>query len=289
MIIRSRNQALLGHEALGQNHYERRLGKAPFVARLGSFDGRPGDSYRERMFAKGVYLGHHHGPGAKLTTDGAGLCIDLLDEDPARYNRVLWSYALKLILTLTSARHDALHLKGLAVSRNRRTILIAGRGGSGKTTLANRLRQHGYHTLSNTHCVLKGDYLWGVNTWVRQRDGQGRESYRPAEAPSRQEGILKGVVLYERNPHGEFTAREVRPDVFKAFMAFFGAGIANYDLKEDVADWFQSEPFEKRVEILSKEIALVDAMVNEHRAFYVSCDVRDADALESALNFFEKL
>lgn len=238
--------------------------------------------YREKMFGQGLYLGHHLGPPAKLYVGEDELYIQFEDRSAASCNRIIWSFVVKYVLSMTSLRSNALHLKGVLLLREKRALLLLGRGNAGKTTLSKFLSNNGYQIIANTHCVTRTGYVWGVNTWVRRRVEEGVDQYEFFAPPRHQEGTLNKIIIYEYNDRGEFHLRPLTREFATAFITYFAAGIGNYDLKEDIFEGTQGY-FEDRCRLLSTELALVDELVNRHKIDYLSCDLTDLRAAAALL------
>lgn len=79
--------------------------------------------YREKIMLQGFYIGHHFGvPTYFKLFDRAMVFVTA---DP---NRIIWSFAIKFILTINSIQHNWLHLKTGAIEWNGKAILLMGRG-----------------------------------------------------------------------------------------------------------------------------------------------------------------
>lgn len=237
-------------------------------------------NYRRTMFSRGLYLGHHLGPPADIEIVGGDVInINSPDMTESMCDKIIWTFVVKLVLTLTSLRNGALHLKGVALRKDEEILLLVGRGGSGKTTLSNTLAHFGYQVIANTHCVVKDSYIWGINTWIRTRMHNTSDIYTSPANNVKQEGHLRRICVYEYNASGICEVRPLNRELARAFLTFFSAGIANYDLKEDIVDCATGS-FVQRYEMLSTELALIDELVSSVPVNYISCDNSSKNALD---------
>lgn len=220
-------------------------------------------SYRATQMKKGIYLGHNLGAPCKLHIYENN--INLYLENTQMYGNVLWSFALKYIFTKACLDHDILHLKAAMVRdvKDKKIVLILGKGGSGKTTLADNLCKNGYERISNTHCMIdvKRNYAWGINSWIRRRT-LGEDQFYLDEPDWFLDGFVKKIIIAEGTNNTDLLSINKLTYCEKYyFIKFFSAAICNYDLKEEVFD-YMADTTEKAFSYLKREDDLVKKLAN---------------------------
>ncbi|MGY4644299.1 hypothetical protein [Cellulomonas sp. URHB0016] len=220
------------------------------------FEG-PG-TYRENVVRRGLYRGHHVGPSARLKhLDHRNIALS--HPDPGV---IIWSLIVKHVLTVCAMEAGLLHLKGAAVAHEGKAYLLLGRGGGGKTEMARVLCAHGARLMANTHLLVNGTTVCGVSSNVRVRDG-GRDVYVP---PDRSSGLdpysgwlpIGAVLWVKYRTDGQAVVETMPAHVAKANLRYFSESISNWELKEDVADQFRSDPF-----ALAGRVNRIDELLDE--------------------------
>ena len=113
--------------------------------------------YREKMMQKGIYIGHHCGEPVNIKiVDKFNIIISAKDPDT-----IIWSFVYKYVLTILTIGSEFLHLKAGAVTYHDGAILIAGRGGGGKTTMIDRVCDENIRYMGNTHIIFS--FTFGGN------------------------------------------------------------------------------------------------------------------------------
>ena len=125
-------------------------------------------TYREKMMQKGYYIGHYFGDPIKIKVISFNE-IHLCAKD---YDRVLWSFITKYLITIFCIEKGYLHIKAAVAERNNKAFLIVGRGGSGKTEFLKKLCENGLNYVANTHSIINGNDVFGINTNIRIRNVQ---------------------------------------------------------------------------------------------------------------------
>ncbi len=293
LTIETTQPAFCAYEVLGDNVYDDVVDQTfhlkldlPLPSNHTRFGSSNAPTYRERMFDRGLYLGHHFGKTAELFVGDSEMWINVHPADEATYNTIVWTYAIKLILSLSSLQNDALHLKSTALLNGNNVVLLMGRGNAGKTTAARLLEDKlECAMIANTHCVVQDQHVWGVNTWVRHRTTDGEESYVLKQPCGSQEGELRRIIIFEHNERGEFVCERIDAEMAESFILYFAASIGNYDLKEDITDYRRRGTFSDRHAMLRTEIDKVRQLVAANDVVYVSCDSFDSRASQALENY----
>jgi hypothetical protein len=206
-------------------------------------------SYRERQLRRGYYTTHYFGSPAFGALRGTNLVLVSVDVE-----LLVWRLFVKLFLTVDGERRQLLHLKAAGLRCGSHTYLVAGTGGTGKTTFLHAMMAQGAQFLSNTHVLVGDDMVAeGVHSNVRFRSppggrvvkprGQlavGEASYDPVELYGRERLLrrspVSGILLLERGPADVPQARLMPvPDALMA-LRHWSCALNFYDLKHDVLD-----------------------------------------------------
>lgn len=239
--------------------------------------------YRENIMARGSYRGHHFGRPAclKIIDD---MNIAFFHPDPGM---IIWSLVVKYVLTVFAIQAGMLHLKGTAVAHEGRAYLFLGRGGSGKTEIARTLCRNGARLMANTHLLVDGGSVCGITSNVRVREG-GRDVYVP---PDHQYGLhvydgwlpIGAVFWVKYRTDGRTVVESVPPRVAKANMRHFSESISNWEIKEDIADHFHSDPF-----AFAEHVNRTDELLNEfcesNDIYYANLDIFSPDGMEGLMS-----
>lgn len=125
LVINSKENGNLGENVLGENKYSSKFSNESFTI---NFEKTEDDSkeknYRQKMFEKGLYLGHHLGLPADLQLGDSEKSIYVKNGNKCNYEKILWSYSLKYILTVMALKNDALHLKGSTIIKDNLAYLL---------------------------------------------------------------------------------------------------------------------------------------------------------------------
>lgn len=243
-------------------------------------------TYRENIMRHGSYRGHHFGRSASLK------CIDdrniaLFHPDPGK---IIWSFVIKYVLTVCAFQTNMLHLKGGAVAYGGKAFLFLGRGGSGKTEVIKALCKNGARLMANTHLLIDGDSVFGIKSNIRVRDN-GRDVYIPVNKQNNfntYDGWLPiGGVFWVNYRTDRRTLVESVPSSFaKANFQYFSESIRNWEIKEDIADYFNSDPFK-----FAEQVNRIDKMLNDfcesNDIYYLNLDIFSSDGMERLISVME--
>ena len=73
--------------------------------------------------------------------------------------------------------------------------------------MGRELEKKGYKVVSNTHCFVKGEYVWGINSWIRLRSGISQKYLIPSDTDEVLDGKIEKCYVVDWNNQGEFKIR----------------------------------------------------------------------------------
>jgi len=237
-------------------------------------------TYREKIMLRGAYRGHHVGQPARLKIiDDRNIAF--FHPDPGM---IIWSLVVKYVLTVCAIQADLLHIKGAAVAHEGRAYLLLGRGGSGKTEIARTLCGNGARLMANTHLLVDGGSVRGVTSNVRVREG-GRDVYVPADDGHGLCGWLPiGAVFWVKyRTDGKAVIERMPPHVAKANMRYFAESISNWEIKEDIADHFHSDPL-AFAEHVNRTDELLNKFCDGNDIYYANLDILSSEGLAGLMS-----
>lgn len=241
-------------------------------------------SYRANQMQKGIYLGHNIGGPCYLKILNND--IYLYCKIPEDYKKVIWNFVLKYIFTKISLDYNVLHMKGLVLSKyDNNKVILFGKGSSGKTTFGKELERFDYKIVSNTHCFVKDDYVWGVNTWIREREINGKECYTHSVFSQKlfEDGkiLCSFIINFNKNEILEINNSD---SYIRYYLKYFSCAINNYDLKEEVWDYFSSKNDKfLSMEYFIKEDKLLENFLARNKIKYLSLDCRNKKVMKEFL------
>ncbi|MFC8679798.1 hypothetical protein ACFUEN_44860 [Streptomyces griseorubiginosus] len=181
-----------------------------------------------------------------------------------------------------------LHLKGAAVAHKGKSFLFLGRGGNGKTELVKAMCANGAGLMTNTHLLVDGGSVYGVKSNIRVRD-DGQDVYIPVDEELKvHDGWLPigGVFWVKYRTDGRAVVRTLPSDYARANLQYFSESIRNWELKEDIADYLNSDPFE-----LAEHMNGIDKMLTEfcetHYIRYMNLDIFSDQGMEALISAME--
>lgn len=228
-------------------------------------------TYREKqMNEKGFYIGHFFGSRTAFKILGENE-IHICTED---YNRILWSYVVKVILTVKCLDKGYLHLKAASVVYADKTILVAGRGGSGKTELIKYMSECGAKVITNTHLIVDNGSAMGIKTNIRLRDEAGQDYYVSPDQCfcntlyDKNKKKIDYVIWNQFDKNGGDDIALADRNIMCSLMKQFSEAIANWELHEDVFDWYQQDPIVIGEKLIENEKRLKSLIENTENYFF---------------------
>ncbi|MBO5484008.1 MAG: hypothetical protein J5979_02205 [Lachnospiraceae bacterium] len=245
-------------------------------------------TYREKMMSqKGFYIGHHFGDKAYLRIENneIHLCSN-------NYNRIIWSYVVKYVLTIKCLEYGWLHLKAAAVDYNNEIYIIFGRGGSGKTELIKKMSSFGGKIISNTHLIVREKDIIGIESNIRVRDDEGLDFYLPPEKCfdncefGKNIHPVKALIWcnYRNDKNGMIT--EMKTDYMLSLVRKFGNALDAWELKEDVFDYYLSDPVLISQKLIQNDTLLKD-LIRNRKNYYFNLNVFESEDSDKLLNFLK--
>jgi hypothetical protein len=243
-------------------------------------------TYREKIMRQGLYIGHHFGLPAKLK------CIDdsniaLFHHDPGK---IIWCFVLKYVLTLYAIKRNMLHIKGGAVAYKGKSFLILGRGGSGKTEVIKALCKNGAEFVANTHLLINGRSACGIKSNIRVRDN-GCDVYIPDNQQQNDNAYdrwlpIGGVFWVNYRIDGITLIKNIPTNYAMPNFQYFTESIGNWEIKEDIADYFNIDPFE-----FAEQINRINKMLNDfcenNTICYLNLDIFSNDGMQKTIALME--
>ncbi len=246
-------------------------------------------TYREKVMSqKGFYIGHHFGEKAflRVINNEIHLCSN-------NYNRILWSYITKYILTIRCLECGWIHLKAAAVEYKNEIYIIIGRGGSGKTELIKRMSILGAKIISNTHLVIRDKDIIGVESNIRVRDNKEKDLYIPPEecfnicAFGKNTHPIKALVWNNYRNDKESIITELQSDCMLALVGKFGNALDAWELKEDIFDYYLSDPFLISQKLIQNDRKL-EEFIKNYQSYYFNLNVFEREGQKKLLDFLER-
>lgn len=244
----------------------------------------PDKTYRATQMLKGIYLGHNLGTPCLLRIENNN--IHIYTKDKTYYPAIIWNFVLKYIFSKVALDFNVLHIKGLLLKNAKgKLYLFLGKGNSGKTTLAKNLREYGCAIVSNTHCFIENNYIWGINSWIRERDEKGNSVYL-ANMDSNEidcfDGNLEKMFIINYNKENHYHYYKTEKIYAYYYLRNFSTALTNYDLKEEVWDYF-SNNFYGCMDYFACEDRMLQYIVNNNDIFCLSMDINASQIAEKFL------
>lgn len=268
-------------ECIADDEFIIRLTEAPIRAET--------DFYRAATFRTGLYIGHHQGKPADITYGLNELSISMPIMDVGSCQKLIWSYGVKFYLSWKSYEHRALHVKATTIAdrASGRVTLFVGRGGSGKTTLADTLQSTGlFKVIGNTHAIVKDNWVWAINSWIRSRTPEGEIYLPPRSREIIGDGRIKHVVIVDYHKDSDFVAKELRPNQAIGFLLEYFWATNVYDLQEDLSDLTSTL---ESAELYSRDVKSIEQLTQARKVYYLRFDVNNPTARSRLLAWFETL
>lgn len=282
-----RKKSELCRNVLADADYKSKFSDCEYNVYIGYDFDNVDKTYRAVQMQKGLYLGHNIGKPCKLHIEKNNLYLYM--NESKDYEKVFWSFAIKYILTAVGLEKEVLHIKGLLLrSPKGKMYLLLGKGQSGKTTLGKELEKKGYKIVSNTHCFVKGNYVWGINSWVRVRNTDGQEYVIPEKCNLFLDGEIEKSYVIDWNNQAQIKRYDnINMEEKYLYLKNFVAAICNYDLKEEVWDYMsQDEQLKGQIGCFHKEDVLVREFAS-HSIEFISIDAKNEECLNEFIDMME--
>ena len=241
------------------------------------------ETYREKMMQKGYYIGHHFGEPVKIKVMGIKE-IHLCAKD---YNRIFWSFIIKYILTIYCMENGKLHIKAGIVEKNNKAILLVGRGGSGKTELLRRLCKNGFKYCANTHAIIDGRKARGICTNIRVREQKDEYYLKPSEISKMgicSEWLQVDKILWIQYRTDEVVnIKDIKTNVMYENMRQFSEAIVNWELHEDIYDFYGSNLTLLANKLHENDLKLL-TLINVTKNYFVNLDLYRSSSFDTLLN-----
>jgi hypothetical protein len=243
-------------------------------------------TYREKFMRFGLYRGHHFGLPAKLKLID-DYNIALYHHDPGK---ILWCFIIKYVLTVFSNKLNMLHIKGGAVAYKGRSFLILGRGGSGKTEVLKELCKYGAKFMANTHLLVNGYTVCGIKSNVRIREN-GCDVYAPIDQQLNDNVYhgwlpIGGVFWVKYRTDGVTKIKKIPSNIALPNLKYFSESISNWEMKEDLADYHESNPFEFANHLNKINKMLTDFCENNN-IYYLNLDIFSSDGVKKTFSLMD--
>ena len=250
------------------------------------FDGYT--SYREKKMKEGFYIGHHFGTPTFIKIVNFEE-IYLFCSDPGR---IIWSYIFKIILTLFAEKQNMLHIKASSIEYKGKAFLVLGRGGCGKTEFIKEACNHGARLMGNTHSLIGCEGVFGIKSNIRMRQN-GSEVYLPILVQNKLKLCnswqpLSAIFWLNYRTDGVNNIKKFLKDELYQNIRWFSEGIANWEMKEDIADYVHNDPFEF-YKFMNNVDTKVRQLVSNYDGYYINVDTKSKNGMEKTINLMDKL
>lgn len=244
-------------------------------------------SYREVVMHSGYYIGHHFGNPVYLKwIDDYNMVV--ICDNPGR---IIWSYVVKVVLTLFSYKQNILHIKSSTVEYENKAFLIMGRGGSGKTEFIKTLCEHGAKLMGNTHALVKDNLAFGIKSNIRVRT-DGKEKYCSYDSDLNIPHFsgwlpIGGLFWVQYRLDGNNNISKLPPTTAYQNLRWFTEAVGNWEMKEDIADYFNSDPI-LFAKFVSQNDKLVENLCRRYSIYYANLDIHCTDARNRIKKLMER-
>ncbi|WP_210234919.1 hypothetical protein [Mesorhizobium sp. M8A.F.Ca.ET.208.01.1.1] len=257
----------------------------------------PDRTYAGGRFAKGYYVTDNFGSPVTLASSGNDFFVF-----GKEFDRLVWSYFVKLCLTLWGNRNGHLHIKASCFENDGKGVLIIGNGGTGKTVMLSQLCLKGGATfVSNTHCMVNRDDVVGVGTTMRVRrdfyfdtiidrlklprsvnDGEFLLDPQKVFAKTSTKAKITSILLVDYSRSGECLIEPVSNIDVIGYMEQFSMALNAYSLKNQMLEEAGSDPRAFARACASSRRQL-EALVAQSLCWFVSCDITNQEHMTKLL------
>lgn len=254
-------------------------------------------TYAGGRFSKGYYITDNFGKPMTMVSNANDTY--LFGEE---FERVVWSYFVKLYLTLWGSRNGGLHIKASCFEQNGSGVLIVGNGGTGKTVMLSELCLNGGATfVSNTHCMVDGGDVTGVGTTMRVRNdfyfgplierfglprsvNEGEFLLDPMRVFERvaTKTVVRTILLVDYSRSGQFIMEPVSSADLNGYMEQFSMALNAYSLKNQMLEEAGSDPrlFATAYTDAKRQL---ETLVSSASRWFVSCDITQRQHMDRLL------
>ena len=244
-------------------------------------------SCRGSQFAQGYYVTDHFGDPVYLVSRGSSYFV--FGEE---LERVVWPYFVKYFLLLYSIKNKSLFLKAAAFSINSQATLLLGRGGSGKTVFLSNLCLNGANFISNSHAIIKNQYVHGVasamrirlDSWCKELFDSNKTSpgikqgeiivdpYSVFKANMRKSSIVKNICILNYKGPNIHKIKKISHQEAYNYAEQFSLAINVYRLEEDLLDFHKGDIslFSKNYNTMKEKLF---SLAERSNCYYICSDV----------------
>lgn len=158
--------------------------------------------------------------------------------------------------------------------------------------IVNTLCNHGARFIANTHLLVDNEKLYSVKSNIRVRRG-GRDMYVPMNKihghnVCRDIAFIGGAFWINYRTDNIISIKEMPKEVAIYNMLYFSEAIINWEMKEDMADYCNSNPF-KFASYICKTKALLERFCEKNKIYNLNLDIYSKQGLNATFQLMENL
>lgn len=185
-----------------------------------------------------------------------------------------------------------MHIKGSSIEYKGKAFLILGRGEAGKTEFAMTLCKHGAKLMGNTHVLVDGNHIFGIKSNIRVRDSDSERYISVTDNvdfPLFHSWAPVGSIFWvQYRLDGKNIIERMDEDCAYQNLRWFTEAIGNWEMKEDIADYVNSNPFQ-----FSKYMETIDGMLrrlcNDNLIYYMNLDIHSSEGGEKVIDLIDAI